>query len=201
MLDDSKPSPAQMASLAGALLETRAPRAGERVGAYEIVEEIGRGGMGTVYLGRRADEAFRKQVAIKLVRGGMDRGLVLRRFRPERQILASLDHPNIARLLDGGATDDGLPYFVMEYVEGEPIDDYCDRAGASRRASACGCSVASAPRSSTPTRTWWCTATSSRPTSWSPRTARRSCWTSASPSCSTRAVGAVAELTATARAR
>jgi serine/threonine protein kinase/tetratricopeptide (TPR) repeat protein len=102
------------------------PRTGERIGAYEILEEIGHGGMGTVYLGRRADEEFRQRVAIKLVRRGMDTDFVLRRFRHERQILAGLDHPHIARLLDGGATGDGRPYFVMEYVEGQPLLDYCD---------------------------------------------------------------------------
>jgi len=129
MLDDSKPSPAPMASLAGALLESRSPRTGERVGAYEILEEIGHGGMGTVYLGRRADEAFRKKVAIKLVRAGMDLDSVLRRFRTERQILANLEHPHIARLLDGGATTDGRPYFVMEYIEGRTLPDWCTEKG------------------------------------------------------------------------
>lgn len=99
---------------------------GRRVGAYEIEREIGRGGMGAVYLARRADEAFEKRVAIKLIKRGMDTDFILRRFRNERQILANLDHPSIARLLDGGTTEDGLPYFVMEYIEGEPIDTYCD---------------------------------------------------------------------------
>ncbi|MCP9495265.1 MAG: protein kinase [Pyrinomonadaceae bacterium MAG19_C2-C3] len=99
---------------------------GRRVGAYRIVREIGRGGMGAVYLAVRADSAYQKRVAIKLVKRGMDTDFILRRFRNERQILASLDHPNIARLLDGGTTDDGLPYFVMEYIEGQPLYDYCD---------------------------------------------------------------------------
>lgn len=98
---------------------------GARLGAYRVVREIGRGGMGTVYLAERADAAFEKRVAIKLVTRGMDTDLVLRRFRHERQILAQLDHPNIARLLEGGTTDDGLPFFVMEYIEGVPIDQYC----------------------------------------------------------------------------
>ncbi len=102
------------------------PRTGERIGAYEILDEIGHGGMGTIYLGKRADEEFRQRVAIKLVRRGMDTDFVLRRFRHERQILAGLDHPHIARLLDGGATSDGRPYFVMEYVEGKPLLDDCD---------------------------------------------------------------------------
>jgi len=99
---------------------------GRRIGAYKIEREIGRGGMGAVYLARRDDAAFEKQVAIKLIKRGMDTDFILRRFRNERQILANLDHPSIARLLDGGTTEDGLPYFVMEYIEGEPIDSYCD---------------------------------------------------------------------------
>lgn len=99
--------------------------AGRRIGPYEIVREIGQGGMSTVYLARRVDE-YRQQVAIKLIRHGMDTDFVLRRFRNERQILASLDHPNIARLLDGGTTEDGLPYLVMEYIEGTPIHEHCD---------------------------------------------------------------------------
>ncbi|PYK76407.1 MAG: hypothetical protein DME42_00180, partial [Verrucomicrobia bacterium] len=98
---------------------------GQLIGAYRIVREIGRGGMGAVYLAERADEQYQKQVAIKLIKRGMDTDSVLRHFRNERQILASFDHPNIARLFDGGTTDDGLPYFVMEYVEGLPINEYC----------------------------------------------------------------------------
>ncbi len=98
---------------------------GERIGAYRIVREIGRGGMGAVYLAQRADQEFDQRVAIKVVRRGMDTDEIVRRFRSERQILAHLDHPNIAKLFDGGSTDDGRPYFVMEQVEGRPIDDYC----------------------------------------------------------------------------
>ena len=78
--------------------------------------------MGAVYLAERADQQYKKQVAIKLIKRGMDTDSVLRHFRNERQILANFDHPNIARLLDGGVTENGLPYFVMEYVEGLPID-------------------------------------------------------------------------------
>ena len=100
---------------------------GRRVGPYRVLREIGRGGMGRVYLAARADDAFQKLVAIKLIRRGLDTDDIVRRFRSERQILATLDHPNIMRLLDGGTTEDGLPYFVMEYIEGEPIDQYCDR--------------------------------------------------------------------------
>ncbi len=101
------------------------PMEGQRISHYRIVREIGRGGMGAVYLAKREDE-YRENVALKIVKRGMDTQFVLRRFRHERQILASLHHPNIARLLDGGTTEDGLPYFVMEYIEGEPIDQYCD---------------------------------------------------------------------------
>ncbi len=100
--------------------------AGERLGPYRILEEIGRGGMGAVYLADRADEDFEQRVAIKLVKRGMDTDEVLRRFRYERQILASLEHPNIARLYDGGMSHDGRPYLVMEYIEGRPITAYCD---------------------------------------------------------------------------
>ncbi|MDQ3013198.1 MAG: serine/threonine protein kinase, partial [Acidobacteriota bacterium] len=106
--------------------EQAAPLAGRRIGNYEITREIGRGGMGTVYLAVRADDHYRQQVAIKLVNRGMDTDVILRRFVMERQILADLEHTNIARLLDGGATTDGLPYFVMEYIEGQPITQYCD---------------------------------------------------------------------------
>ena len=102
------------------------PVEGAMIGPYRIVRELGRGGMGTVYLAGRADDTYKKRVAIKLIRRGMDTEEVLSRFRNERQILASLEHPNIARLLDGGTTDQGLPYFVMEYIEGQPIDRYCD---------------------------------------------------------------------------
>jgi non-specific serine/threonine protein kinase/serine/threonine-protein kinase len=105
--------------------------AGRRIGPYRLEREIGRGGMGTVYLGTRDDHQYQHDVAIKLVKRGMDSDLVLRRFRYERQILANLTHPNIARLFDGGTTDDGLPYFVMEYVAGVPIDEYCDTHGLS----------------------------------------------------------------------
>src|SRR5919199_1042213 len=109
--------------------------AGRRVGSYRILREVGRGGMGAVYLAERADSAFHKRVAVKVVKRGMDTDFILRRFRHERQILASFDHPNIARLLDGGTTEEGLPYFVMEYVEGQPVYRCCDanRLGVAER--------------------------------------------------------------------
>lgn len=101
-------------------------RVGRRIGAYDILEEIGHGGMGEVYRARRADGQYEKEVAVKLVRGGYDTATVIERFRHERQILASLDHPNIARLLDGGTTEEGVPYLVMELINGTPIDRYSD---------------------------------------------------------------------------
>ena len=101
-------------------------REGRRIGVYQIIERIGHGGMGDVYRAVRADGQYTKDVAVKLVRGGYDTASMLERFRNERQILASLDHPNIARLLDGGTTDDGIPYLVMELIEGKPIDQFCD---------------------------------------------------------------------------
>lgn len=99
---------------------------GRKFGAYRVLRTIGRGGMGSVYLASRADDAYRKLVAIKIIRRGLDTDDIIARFRSEYQILATLDHPNITRLLDAGTTNDGLPYFVMDYIEGEPIDEYCD---------------------------------------------------------------------------
>lgn len=96
---------------------------GARIAQYRIVREIGRGGMGRVFLAERADDEYRQRVALKVAH--VRSPDVLRWFRDERQILATLDHPHIARLMDGGTTADGMPYLVMEYIEGEPIDDYC----------------------------------------------------------------------------
>lgn len=98
---------------------------GQTIGAYRLSKELGRGGMGVVYLAERVD-GFRQQVAVKIVKRGMDTDFILRRFRQERQVLAALNHANIARLLDGGTTEDGRPFLVMEYIEGLPIDRYCD---------------------------------------------------------------------------
>ena len=102
-------------------------RSGQVLGAYRLVRRLGIGGMGAVYLAERNDQQFSQSVAIKLVRGGHVSKDVRSRLKSERQILATLDHPNIARLLDGGTTDEGIPYLVMEYVEGVPIDLYCDQ--------------------------------------------------------------------------
>lgn len=103
-----------------------APQTGQRIGAYEVIARIGAGGMGEVFSATRADGTFSKKVAIKLVRAGFASDFLLERFRNERQILAALDHPNIARLLDGGTTDRGAPFLVMEFVDGIPIDKFCD---------------------------------------------------------------------------
>jgi serine/threonine protein kinase len=116
----------RQAVLAGAFeagsFEDKVP---EKIGAYRVLGEIGRGGLATVLLAERHDDAYRMQVAIKLVRRGLDTADILLRLRQERQILARLDHPHIARLLDGGSTEDGRPYVVMERIEGLPIDRYC----------------------------------------------------------------------------
>lgn len=100
--------------------------AGARIGPYAIVRRIGEGGMGDVFLAERADDQYRRQVAIKILRPGRDDKALVKRFRAERQILADLDHPNIARLIDGGETVEGRPYLVMEYIDGTPITEYCD---------------------------------------------------------------------------
>ena len=99
---------------------------GKKIDVYRLTREIGRGGMGAVYLAERADGEFQQRVAIKLIKRGMDSDFIIRRFRHERQILASFEHPFIARLLDGGTTNDSVPYFVMEFVEGETFYNYAD---------------------------------------------------------------------------
>src|SRR6185503_18396474 len=104
---------------------------GETIGPYRLGTELGRGGMGTVFLAERADGQFDQRVALKLVKRGMDSAEILDRFRAERQILARLQHANVARLLDGGVTPDGQPYFAMEHVEGEPLTTYCQRVSLS----------------------------------------------------------------------
>ncbi len=102
------------------------PGAGDRIGHYQITRVVGRGGMGIVYEAVRADDQYEKKVAIKLVAAGLLTRDLLPRFRAERQILANLDHPNVARLLDGGTTEVGLPYVVLEFVDGQPLDAFCD---------------------------------------------------------------------------
>ena len=115
---------------AKALERDQLPRA---VGPYRLLRQIGRGGMGTVYLAERSDGLFEQRVAIKMVHPGMDTEFILARFRRERQVLARFDHPNIGRLLDGGTASDGIPYLVMEYIEGDWITRYCDDRGVAVR--------------------------------------------------------------------
>src|SRR5262249_59577862 len=97
------------------------------------VGEIGHGGMGAVYRAVRDDDQYQKEVAIKLMRGGIASDFLLERFKAERQILANLEHANIARLIDGGTTEEGWPYFSMEYVKGEPLDEFCNARDLSLR--------------------------------------------------------------------
>lgn len=100
---------------------------GRQIGVYRLERELGRGGMGAVYLADRVDGEFNQTVAVKLIKRGMDTDLILKRFRRERQILAALNHTNIAYFLGGGSTDEGLPYYVMEYIDGQPLYRYCDK--------------------------------------------------------------------------
>jgi serine/threonine protein kinase len=124
----SRPRPQSGDPLATATsAEAEDPMVGRQLGAYKLVKRVGQGGMAAVFLASRADDEYRKQVAVKLVQPGLDSRDLLNRFRNERQTLAGLDHPNIVKLLDGGSTSDGLPFLVMDYVEGLPIDNYCDR--------------------------------------------------------------------------
>jgi eukaryotic-like serine/threonine-protein kinase len=123
--DDFIESPAAHRAL-GIAAEIEAPTwIGRRVGDYRLVEEVGRGGMSEVYKGIRDDDEYHKEVAVKVLRRGYDTKSLLKRFKVETQILATLDHPNIARLLDAGSTSEGLPYLVMDYIQGRPIDEYC----------------------------------------------------------------------------
>jgi serine/threonine-protein kinase len=112
---------------AAAEVMTSGAHSGDQIGRYRVIEELGRGGMGVVYLAESDDAAFRKKVAVKVIPGGLGMDDIHRRFEAERRILASLDHPHIARLLDGGLTEDGRQYLVMEHVDGLPIDEYCNR--------------------------------------------------------------------------
>jgi len=125
--------------------ESRATaRIGERVGAFRLVREIGRGGMGTVYLAERSDGQFEQRVAVKLLQSAPHDQRLLAGFLRERQILARLEHPNIARLIDGGLTDDDVPYLVMEYVEGLPITSFGDSIDEKLRIFLAACSAVEA---------------------------------------------------------
>lgn len=121
--------PAALAGGARALVSELAPAMPEQIGAYRLLRLLGEGGMGSVYLGERADGEFRQQVAIKLIRAGFSQPELIERFKQEREILARLSHPNIARLFDGGLASDGRPWYAMEYIEGSPITEYCDAQG------------------------------------------------------------------------
>jgi serine/threonine-protein kinase len=123
--DRAEHSPLDRSPLNSIDIEKILTHTGQRAGAYRIVKEIGRGGMGSVYLAHREDGQFSQKVALKVINPGMDSKEILKRFKIERQITARLQHPNIARLLDGGITQNGLPFFTMEYVDGIPIDEYC----------------------------------------------------------------------------
>ncbi len=116
----------EVGALAAAPEDDPGERPRERIGPWRVVSELGRGGMGVVYLAERAAGDFEQRVAIKVVSGGMRSGAIVRRFETERRLLAALEHPGIARLLDGGTTDDGLPYFVLEHVEGEELLAFAD---------------------------------------------------------------------------
>ena len=135
-------------------------------GKYKLIEEIGEGGMGEVYMASQT-EPVKREVALKLIKAGMDSKAVLARFDAERQALALMDHPNIAKVLDGGTHRDGRPFFVMELVKGVPITEYCDERKLTVDGSGWNCSCRCARRCSTPTRRGSSTATSSRATCWS----------------------------------
>jgi serine/threonine protein kinase len=140
------------------------PKTGSLIGQrYRLVELIGEGGMGSVWVAEQ-QQPVKRRVALKMIKAGMDSKQVLARFEAERQALAVMDHPNIAKVLDGGMTDQGRPFFVMEYVKGIPFTQYCDQAGC-HCASGSSCSSPSAAPSSTPTTRGSCIATSSSPTS------------------------------------
>ncbi|MEM7355282.1 MAG: serine/threonine-protein kinase, partial [Acidobacteriota bacterium] len=126
LFDGEQPAPSE-----GRRLESDRLPQGGRLGPFELLRELGRGGMGVVYEARRADDQYDQRVAIKLIRGELATPREARRLRQERQILASLEHPHIARLLAGDVTPEGLPYLVMEYVEGEPLEAWCRRVEAS----------------------------------------------------------------------
>ena len=139
---------------------------GDRIHRYKLLEKIGEGGLRRGLHGR-AEEPVRRRVALKIIKLGMDTRQVIARFEAERQALALMDHPNIAKVFDAGATDTGRPYFVMELVRGVPITEYCDQNKLWPRGSGWSCSSRSARRCSTRIRKGSSTATSSRRTCWS----------------------------------
>jgi serine/threonine protein kinase len=134
-------------------------RAGMRVGPYRLLERIGEGGMGEVYAAEQLEPVVRR-VALKIIKPGMDSAQVVARFEAERQALARMTHPNVAQVYDGGATEDGRPYFVMELVDGAQVTEYCDRNQLSTRERLASSTATSSPR----TCSW-----PSRTAGWSPR--------------------------------
>ena len=138
---------------------------GDKIGRYKLLQQIGEGGCGVVYMAEQ-EEPIRRRVALKVIKLGMDTKQVIARFEAERQALALMDHPNIAKVLDAGATDTGRPYFVMELVRGIKITDYCDQNNLSTE-NGWTCLSRSAMPSSTRTRRASSTGTSSLRTSWS----------------------------------
>ena len=146
-------------------------RPGTVIGPYKLLQQIGEGGMGTVYMAEQTYPVHRK-VALKVIKPGMDSRQVIARFEAERQALALMDHVNIARVYDGGATESDRPYFVMELVHGVPITKYCDDNHLDAAAAPGAVRARSAMRYSTPTRRGSFTATSSHRTSWSRSTTK-----------------------------
>jgi serine/threonine protein kinase len=141
---------------------------GSRIGPYKLLQKLGEGGMGIVWVAEQT-EPVKRRVALKVIKPGMDSARVLHRFEAERQALALMDHPNIARVLDAASTPSGLPYFVMELVKGVPITTYCDELHLTCASGWNYLSLSARP-SSTPTRRGSFIATSSRPTCWWPCT-------------------------------
>jgi serine/threonine protein kinase len=141
---------------------------GSAIGPYKLLEQIGEGGFGVVFMAEQ-QQPIRRKVALKVLKPGMDTKQVIARFEAERQALALMDHPNIAKVLDAGQTSGGRPYFVMDLVKGLPITDYCDRAS-SRPGSGWSYSFMFVRLSSMPIRKGSSTATSSRPMCWLPCT-------------------------------
>ena len=162
--------------------DARTEQPGDLVGPYRLVRELGGGGMGTVWLAQRPDGLINRPVALKLPHGAWRRTGLAERMAREREILATLNHPNIARLYDAGLSAAGQPYLALEYVAGRPIDAYCRDQQLGPKAAS-NCSRRSPTPSPMRTASWSFTAISSPRTSWSPPRARCGCSTSASRNC------------------
>jgi serine/threonine protein kinase len=167
-------APPSLPTAAPPAAESITEKEGDEIGPYKLRQPIGEGGFGTVWMAEQSVPISR-MVALKVIKAGMDTREVLARFEAERQALAMMDHPHIAKVLDAGATPTGRPWFAMELVKGIPITQFCDEQGlgTTERLALFGdvCAAMSARRSTTPTRRASSTATSSRTTSWSPSTA------------------------------